>query len=116
MANEEKPTIRWQTYAVAAFLIGTAWVVPPFRDMFKEMRDFSTGVSVPLSLMTRVVVGVPSAVWVAFGFLVAAGLIWKSKLVSRKASNVVDMTAVVVWFVAGMTVVIALFRPLIRLQ
>ena len=117
--GKEKPKIRWQTYAVAAcwavFGIVTAWVVPPFREMFDEMWDFSTGASVPLPFSARVVVGIPAAGWIALGVLVAAALIWKSKLVSQRTADVIDLVAVVAWFLAGMGVTIALFRPLIIL-
>jgi hypothetical protein len=116
----EKPKIDWGTYLLAAlwavFGIVTAWVVPPFREMFEEMRDFSTGASPPPPFWTRVVVGTPSAVWVGLGFLVAAGLIWKSKLVSRGVADWIDAGTTVAWFLAGMGVVVALFLPLIRLE
>ena len=119
--GEEESKIRWETYVVAGFwaalLIGMAWVVPPFRDVFKEMRYFSTGVSVPqLPLMTRVVVGVPSALYVVMALVVAGTLIWKSKVLSRKAAHRVDLAAAGLCFIAGGFVVVALFLPLIELQ
>ena len=83
--GEEKPKIRWWTYGVAAcwavFGIVTAWVVPPFREKFHEM--FWGAVDPAFPLMSRVVVGIPAAGWIALGLLVAAALIWKSSLVSR---------------------------------
>ena len=116
----DRPKIRWQTYAVAAcwaaFLIGMAWVVPPFREMFDEMWDFSTGASLPLPFSTRAVVGIPSVVWVALGFLIAPGLIWKSKVLSRKAAHRVALAAAGLCFIAGGFVVVALSLPLIQLQ
>ena len=113
--GEEKTKIRWQTYVVAAcwavFGIGMIWVVPPFRDMFEEMWEDMAPVALPL--WTRVVVGIPSAAWIAFGVLAGGALIWKSKLVSAKTAGLVDLVAVAAWFLAGMGVVIALFLPLI---
>ena len=108
--GEEKPKIRWQTYAVAAcwavFLIAMARVVPPFRALYAEMDR-------ALPVETRVVVGMPVVGWIALGVLAAAALVWKSKLVSKRAAELIDLVAVVAWFLAGMGVVIALFLPFV---
>lgn len=113
--SEEERKIRWWTYVVAAvwaaFLVGMARVVPPFREMFDEMWEDMVPVALPL--WTRVVVGIPSAAWIALGVLVGGALIWKSKLVSAKTAGLIDRVAVVAWFLVGLGMVIALFLPLV---
>lgn len=99
--GEEKPTIRWQTYAIAAcwavFGIVTAWVVPPFREMFHDM--FWGAVDPPFPLMSRVVVGIPAVAYVMSGLLVAGALVWKLKALSGAVSNVIDVLALVLLLV-----------------
>ena len=113
--DEEKPKIRWKTYAVspfwAALLILPAWVVPPFRQMFEEM-----GKGTVLPLPTRAILAIPWVAWIVLCILVPGTLIWKANVLSRKAAHRVDLAAAGLCFIAGGFVVVALFLPLIQLQ
>ena len=110
---EESPTIRWHTICLAAcwviFLVGSARVTSAFREMFVEMHAMWR-----LPALTRVFLAIPAALWIGLGLLVAAGLLVKSRLMSARASRVVDMVSVVVLLAAGAAEVIALFLPLVE--
>jgi len=106
----DRPKIRWQTYAVAicwaALLVGTGVLLPHFIGLHHEIE-------MELPVTTRFVEAIPPPVWILLGLVVALGIVWKSRLLSRKASDLVDVTAAVAWLLAGMAIVIALFEPFI---
>lgn len=114
----DKPKIRWWTVVLAVFWaiapMAMARVVPAFADMYEEMGFGSE--ALPLPSITSVVVGIPTALWVVMAPIVAGALVWKSRLLSRNASDLIDVTALVALLLAGMAVVLALFQPLIVLM
>ena len=108
---EERPKIRWHTICLAAcwtvFLVGTAIVTPKFSRMFREI-----GGGAALPTFTRMFLSIPASLWIVLGFLVGAGVIVKSKLISAITSEVVDMISWFALLAAVMAEVIALYMPL----
>ena len=107
MADDGKPKIRWWTYALAvvwaALLIGIAFVMRPLGTIHNEL-----GARPPLT--ARILVCMPA--WIVSGLLLAAALIWKSKLLSPKTSGAIDTIAAVFGIgLALVIVVIAMFLP-----
>ena len=105
--SEEERKIRWWTYVVAAIwaavLVGIALAMRPLRFTHNEL-----GVRPPFT--TRIVVGMP--IWIVSGLLLAGALIWKSKLLSPRTSDLIDTIAAASGlFLALFAVVVAMFLP-----
>lgn len=111
--DDEKPKTRWERY-VFAFLwaavpIAMVWVVPHFDAMFREM-----GCELPF--MTRVVVSMPLAVWIAVGILLSGVHVWAARRPTSKWDVVVEPISIILLGVLVGFVVIALSLPLISLK
>ncbi len=107
--NEERPKIRWQTVVLAVFwatsLTLTGLAARSFDAMFGEL-------DIPLPFVTRMVVGMPTPLWIGLTFVLAGALILKSRLFPKRTADLIDRIALVVLFLAVMGVSIALMRPL----
>jgi hypothetical protein len=112
----DAPRIRWQTK-----LLGVVWAffftpipnaVSGFRSMFEQMMPDASA----LPVLTRVVLGTPSALWIAAGLLGGVGIIAKSRFVSARMCDLVDRISLLVLLMVGVAVVAALMLPLVSLQ
>lgn len=113
---EDAPRIRWQTKVLgvvwAFFFIGMTNVPSRFRSMFENLMPDAGA----LPVLTRLVLGAPSALWPAVGLLGAVGIIVKSRFTSAKTSGLIERIALLVLLVVGVAVVVALMLPVVRLQ
>ncbi len=107
---EESPRIRWHTICVAVcwalFCFGSVAVTAGFREIYLEMCIMGG-----LPYLTKRFMSVPAALWIVMGPFVAAGLIVKSRLMSARASGIVDMISVLALLVAGAVEAIVLYLP-----
>ncbi len=112
----ETHKIRWQTKVLgvvwALFFIGIANGASGFRAMFENLLPDTRS----LPILTRLVFGVPWALWVVLGLAGGAGVVAKSLFVPADTSRFVDN----VWFLAllaiGTLAIVSLMLPVIRLQ
>lgn len=113
MAQEKRKT-GLDTYALAfcwaASFVAAAWVVPRFRDFFAEQHVWCRNRAI--SLLSRLVLTIPAAAWIALAVIVPVAVVSISRRVSEKTAKLlVPMGIIAFGVVAGATVV-ALLWPL----
>ncbi len=94
--------------SLLAVTIVMPFVIASFKTMFADMGQ-------PLPWLTQILLGVPTAVWIAVGALGAAALLVKDRGVPPDAALALNIVALLIGALVVAAVVVGLFLPLVSI-
>ena len=110
MADERERSIPWQTYLAAGLDAALLWSMTFVGWLLRLAYGDPAFTDVPP--LARSVMGIPTAVWIVSGFLIAGAIIWKSKVLPREIASLIDSSSIIVIGILVGLAFIVLIGPL----